>query len=76
MCSPFFGLWTLDSHPCSEMLVYKEGDPIYHSKMLTFYRKELFELEASYASPNGLPYPCKDIGITVDLSRGGWKVVC
>ena len=44
------------------MLVYKEGDPIYHSKMLTFYRKEPFELEASYAQPKHIPYPIAHIG--------------
>lgn len=47
---------------CREMLVYKEGDQIYHSKMLTFYRKEPFDLEASYASPEHLPFPYTDIG--------------
>ena len=33
------------------MIVFKGGDPIYHSKLLTFYRKENFELEAVYAHP-------------------------
>lgn len=46
-----------------EMLVYKEGDPIYHSKMLTFYRREPFDLEASYSSPKNLPFPSADIGM-------------
>ena len=33
------------------MIVFKAGDPIYHSKLLSFYRKENFELEAMYANP-------------------------
>lgn len=37
------------------MEIFKEGDPIYHSKMLTFYRKEPFSLEARYLHPNRLP---------------------
>ena len=31
--------------------MFKEGDPIFHSKILSFYRKENFELEAMYAKP-------------------------
>ena len=33
------------------MIVFKAGDPIFHSKILSFYRKENFELEAMYANP-------------------------
>lgn len=33
------------------MVVFNQGDPIYHSKMLSFFRKEGFELEAVYANP-------------------------
>ena len=33
------------------MVVFNRGDPIYHSKMLSFYRKENFALEAVYANP-------------------------
>lgn len=39
-----------------EMVVFKEGDAIYHSKVLSFYRKEPFELEACYQYPNNIPY--------------------
>ena len=38
------------------MVVFKEGDAIYHSKILSFYRKEPFELEACYQYPNIIPY--------------------
>lgn len=34
-----------------EMIVFNRGDPIYHSKMLSFFRKENFDLEAVYANP-------------------------
>ena len=34
-----------------EMVVFNQGDPIYHSKMLSFFRKENFDLEAVYANP-------------------------
>ena len=42
--------------------MFKEGDTIYHSKILTFFRKESFALEASYAHPNKIPYPTPLIG--------------
>ena len=48
--------------PCREMVVFKEGDTIYHSKILSFFRKESFALEASYAHPNKIPYPTPLIG--------------
>ena len=41
-------LWRCVLLPFREMVIYKENDPIYHSKMLTFYRKEPFGLEARY----------------------------
>ena len=37
-----------------EMVVFNQGDVIYHSKMLSFYRKENFDLEAVYA--NSTPF--------------------
>ena len=48
--------------PCREMVVFKEGDTIYHSKILSFFRKESFALEASYAHPDKIPYPTPLIG--------------
>lgn len=39
-----------------DMMVYKEGDLIFHSKMLTFYRKEPFQLMASYFRPEEVSY--------------------
>ena len=47
---------------CREMVVYREGDNIYHSKMLTFYRKEPFQLVASYSQPDQVPYSHPQIG--------------
>ena len=48
--------------PRREMVVFKEGDTIYHSKILTFFRKESFELEASYVHPDKIPYSSPLIG--------------
>ena len=45
-----------------EMVVFKEGDSIYHSKVLTFYRKKPFDLVASYQFPSLLPCPAETIG--------------
>ena len=45
-----------------EMVVFKEGDQIYHSKILSFFRKKPFDLVASYQLPSLLPYPSPDIG--------------
>ena len=44
--------------PSSDMIVFKEGDHIGVSKMLTFYRKEPFFLQAEYANP--LVVPCEN----------------
>lgn len=44
------------------MVVFKEGDNIYHSKILTFYRKKSFDLVASYQLPSLIPYPSSNIG--------------
>jgi len=38
------------------MIVFKEGDNIGVSKLLTFYRKEPFYIQAEYADP--LVVPC------------------
>ena len=42
--------------------MFKEGDTIYHSKILSFFRKESFALEASYVHPDKIPYPTPLIG--------------
>ena len=42
----------------SEMHIFNEKDQTSHTKMLTFYRREPFDLEASYKFPKGLP--CSD----------------
>ena len=44
------------------MIVFKEGDSIYHSKLLSFYRKKSFDLVASYQLPSQVPYPSPNIG--------------
>ena len=46
----------------SEMIVFKPGDLIYHSKILSFYRTEPFDLVACYADPKALPCPEEHIG--------------
>ena len=48
--------------PYSDMIVYKEGDSIYHSKILTFYRNEPFDLYAKYQFADLIPYPDPNIG--------------
>lgn len=45
-----------------DMTVFKEGDQLYHSKMLRYYRKEPFRLDASYLHPDQIPYPNPFIG--------------
>ena len=45
-----------DELPSSDMIVFKEGDNIGVSKLLTFYRKEPFYIQAEYADP--LVVPC------------------
>ncbi len=47
------------------MLVFKPGDLIYHSKVLTFYRKENFALHAEYAEPANIPVSDPKIGVCV-----------
>ncbi len=59
------------------MVVFKEGDQTYHSKVLSFYRKEPFELEATYLHPDQIPYPDPLIGrqrgtLNSTQSRVGW----
>nr|XP_061792694.1 heat shock 70 kDa protein 4-like isoform X2 [Nerophis lumbriciformis] len=46
----------------SDCEVFPANHPAPFSKVLTFYRKEPFSLEAYYNSPNGLPYPDPTIG--------------
>ena len=49
------------------MLVFKEGDNIGVSKMLTFYRKEPFFLQAEYADRLAVPCDNHVIGEEVKL---------
>ncbi|XP_071660761.1 heat shock protein 105 kDa isoform X2 [Patagioenas fasciata] len=42
--------------------VFSRNHPAPFSKVLTFYRKGPFELEAFYSDPNGVPYPESKIG--------------
>ncbi|KAF4566317.1 adenyl-nucleotide exchange factor sse1 [Pleurotus pulmonarius] len=39
----------------TELVVYPKGNGIPSTKVLTFYRKEPFDIEARYAEPEGLP---------------------
>lgn len=47
------------------MTVFLEGDSIYHSKVLTFYRKEPFVLQVKYKDQKALPVSNFNIGIHV-----------
>ena len=42
--------------------MFSEGDPIYHSKVLTFYRKDKFDLCAIYKHPDQIYYSDPFIG--------------
>ncbi|KAH7889017.1 heat shock protein 70 family [Phlebopus sp. FC_14] len=39
----------------TELVVFPRGNAIPSTKVLTFYRKEPFEIQAEYAEPSGLP---------------------
>ncbi|TCD67306.1 adenyl-nucleotide exchange factor sse1 [Steccherinum ochraceum] len=39
----------------TELTVFNKGNPIPSTKVLSFYRKEPFDLQASYAEPSSLP---------------------
>ncbi|XP_051929920.1 heat shock 70 kDa protein 4b [Hippocampus zosterae] len=55
--------WQFDAEEgVSECEVFPMNHPAPFSKMLTFYRKEPFSLEAYYNNPNVLPYPDPTIG--------------
>ncbi|KAL0064539.1 adenyl-nucleotide exchange factor sse1 [Marasmius tenuissimus] len=50
--------WTptpTDPEEDTELVVFNAGNPIPSTKILSFYRKEPFEIEASYAEPSKLP---------------------
>ncbi|KAL0581470.1 adenyl-nucleotide exchange factor sse1 [Marasmius crinis-equi] len=44
-----------DPEEDTELVVFNSGNPIPSTKILSFYRKEPFEIEASYAEPSKLP---------------------
>ncbi|KAH8107653.1 heat shock protein [Cristinia sonorae] len=39
----------------TELVVFQKGNPIPSTKVLSFYRKQAFDLQASYADPSVLP---------------------
>lgn len=47
----------------SENDVFIEHDEFPYSKMLTLYRQEPFQVDASYSYPNQIPHPIRHIGI-------------
>ena len=47
------------------MTVFLEGDSIYHSKVLTFYRKEPFALQVQYKDQKALPVSNYNIGMYI-----------
>ncbi|KAJ7678243.1 heat shock protein 70 family [Mycena polygramma] len=44
-----------DPEDDSELIVFQQGDKLPSTKVLSFYRRETFDLEAVYAEPSGLP---------------------
>jgi molecular chaperone DnaK (HSP70) len=54
--------WSGDKGDDGEMVVFEENHAFPFSKMLTFYRKDPFVLNASYNLPNHIPYPSHEIG--------------
>ncbi|KAF9078091.1 heat shock protein 70 [Rhodocollybia butyracea] len=44
-----------DPEEDTELVVFGQGNPIPSTKILSFYRKEPFDIEAVYAQPEGLP---------------------
>lgn len=58
---------------CSDCEVFLKNHAAPFSKVLTFYRKEPFSLEAYYNSPNELPYPDPTIGKQQKLLKAGDK---
>ncbi|WFC97737.1 adenyl-nucleotide exchange factor sse1 [Malassezia yamatoensis] len=48
----------------NELVVFQKNNPVPSTKILTFYRKEPFELEAAYADPQNLP-----LGIQAELGK-------
>lgn len=58
---------------CSDCEVFPKNHAAPFSKVLTFYRKEPFSLDAYYNSPNELPYPDPTIGKQLQLVIDGDK---
>jgi len=54
--------WQATLEDDSQMEVFNRFHSIPFSKMLTFYRKEPFSLEAHYTVAKDIPYPTADIG--------------
>lgn len=58
------------SSVCSDCEVFPKNHAAPFSKVLTFYRKEPFSLEAYYNTPKELPYPDPTIGtLTFTFTR-------
>lgn len=51
---------------CRECEVFSKNHPAPFSKVITFHKKEPFDLEAFYSSPQELPYPDHRIGTGAD----------
>uniref|UniRef100_A0A8C0EID6 Heat shock protein family H (Hsp110) member 1 n=1 Tax=Bubo bubo TaxID=30461 RepID=A0A8C0EID6_BUBBB len=58
---PISLLWNTEAED-TEGYVFSKNHAAPFSKVLTFYRKGPFELEAFYSDPNGVPYPESRIG--------------
>ncbi|VDM99061.1 unnamed protein product [Thelazia callipaeda] len=55
--------------------VFIEHDEFPFSKMLTVYRQESFQIDASYSYPNQIPHPSRHIGKPQPKTVGGSWVV-
>ncbi|KAK7437888.1 adenyl-nucleotide exchange factor sse1 [Stygiomarasmius scandens] len=58
MLSPVFLQWQAsptDPEEGTELVVFDHGNLVPSTKILSFYRKEPFEVEAVYAEPAKLP---------------------
>lgn len=53
---------------CSDCEVFPKNHAAPFSKVLTFYRREPFSLEAYYNTPKELPYPDPTIGMYTALT--------
>uniref|UniRef100_H2ZJ38 Uncharacterized protein n=1 Tax=Ciona savignyi TaxID=51511 RepID=H2ZJ38_CIOSA len=57
-----------------DMEIFPQFHPAPFSKMLSFYRKEPFALQARYTNAEQIHYPCQDIGLFISDEGDGSKI--